>query len=378
MTVASVTAPVFRAFQRLRAAAPRGDLLPDDIWLRRHRVIVFVLWLHVPALAAIGLFSGLSAPHVAVEVGAIAAAALLARSDRYGRTLQATFATLGLVTSSAVLVHFSGGYVEAHFHFFVMLGVITLYQSWVPFILAIAYVLVHHGVLGTLDPAAVYNHPDAIANPWKWAVVHAAFVLASSIAYLAAWRLTEHQALHDHLTGLPNRMLFRDRVTQAASRVARQDTGLAVLLLDIDDFKKVNDTLGHAAGDRLLTDVATRLVSAMRSNDSVARLGGDEFAILVDDGGGDAKTVLRVIDRILAALEPAFDIGGTSTRIGVSVGVAVGTRGDCSVDELVRRADVAMYEAKANGKGGYVVFGFTGGHTRPGDVRADPASALAV
>jgi PAS domain S-box-containing protein/diguanylate cyclase (GGDEF)-like protein len=105
--------------------------------------------------------------------------------------LASALISFGLVTSSAILVHLSGGYIEAHFHFFVVIVLITLYEDWVPLLLAAAYTGFHHGLLGTIDPASVYNHPDAIAHPWKWAGIHAGFVAAAGIAAVAAWRLNE-------------------------------------------------------------------------------------------------------------------------------------------------------------------------------------------
>jgi len=208
-----------------RGALPSGNLLPEDVWLRRHQVIVVILALHVPVLMAYGLAAGLGALHVAGEVALVAVPAVIAWRSDLPRVALASVATFGLVSASAILIHFSGGYIELHFHFFVVLGLITLYQNWVPFLLAITYVVLHHGIVGTLEPAAVYNTPDAIAYPWKWALIHGAFVLAASGAYIAAWRLTEHQALHDQLTQLPNRALFRDRVDQLGARVSRSGTG---------------------------------------------------------------------------------------------------------------------------------------------------------
>ena len=342
-------------FERVRLALPRGDLLPEHIWQQRHRVIVVVLWLHALGLAAFGILQGVPMPQTLGEAGVVALAALIAGRKQGSRGFRAAVATLGLVTSSAVLVHLSGGYVEAHFHFFVVLGIITLYQSWVPFLLAITYVVVHHGVLGTLDPTAVYNHPDAWANPWKWALIHGAFVFASSAAYLAAWRLTEYQALHDSLTLLPNRALFYDRVDNASSRLARRDSRFAVIMLDLDDFKKINDSLGHGAGDELLSAVGHRLAAAIRSGDTVARLGGDEFAVLLEELP-DEKTVTAIAERLLAALEAPLEARGRRIQVEASLGVAVGVRGDCEVDELMRRADVAMYQVKAAGKRGVALF----------------------
>src|SRR5207245_1437134 len=129
-----------------------------------------------------GVLAGQQLLHVLAEAGLVAFAAALATSSRGSQRFRGSMASLGLITCSALLVHLSGGYVEMHFHFFVVLAVIALYEDWVPFSLAIAYVLVHHGVLGVLAPTSVFNHPDAIAHPWKWAIIHTAFVLAASVA----------------------------------------------------------------------------------------------------------------------------------------------------------------------------------------------------
>jgi diguanylate cyclase (GGDEF)-like protein len=348
--VRSAVSGLVDLFDPIRRALPTGNLLPDDVWRQRHRVIVAVLWLHVPALVLFGVAMSLDAIHTMSEVAIVAGCAVLASFERLGRTIRASVATIGLVTASAVIVHFSGGFVEAHFHFFVMLGVITLYQSWVPFLLAIGYVVVHHGVLGAIAPTAVFNHPDALANPWKWAFIHAAFILAASVTYLAAWRLTEYQALHDPLTRLANRDLFRDRVEQAAARADRRSEPLAVMLLDLDDFKLVNDTLGHSAGDELLNGIARRLSESVRSVDTVARLGGDEFAIVID-GARNEAVIAAVTKRVLGIFDEPFIVHGGPITTTASIGVVVASVKARSVEELVRRADVAMYRAKTAGKG---------------------------
>jgi diguanylate cyclase (GGDEF)-like protein len=162
------------------------------------------------------------------------------------------------------------------------------------------------------------------------------------------------QALHDPLTGLANRALFQDRVACALGRAARQPAAAAVLYLDLDDFKRVNDTLGHAAGDALLAAVADRLLNATRGCDTVARLGGDEFAVLLDHVA-DPGDALTVVDRVLAALARPVAVGAAHLVPRASVGVAHAAPG-MSADDLVRDADVAMYHAKRRGAGGYELF----------------------
>jgi diguanylate cyclase (GGDEF)-like protein len=162
-----------------------------------------------------------------------------------------------------------------------------------------------------------------------------------------------HQAFHDSLTGLANRALFRDRVDHALARSARGER-VAVLFLDLDNFKSVNDTLGHVEGDRLLQMVATRLLKASRGCDTVARIGGDEFAILLEDVH-HVDDALVVVTRIMESMRQPVALRGREVTISPSIGIAH-ARGAEQVDELMRNADVAMYRAKEDGKGRHAVF----------------------
>jgi diguanylate cyclase (GGDEF)-like protein/PAS domain S-box-containing protein len=155
-----------------------------------------------------------------------------------------------------------------------------------------------------------------------------------------------HQAFHDPLTGLANRALFRDRVSHALALAQRRGSPVTVLFLDLDDFKKVNDSLGHGEGDRLLIAVAERFLACARSADTVARLGGDEFAILIE--GAEGRDGLP--DRLAAAMSHPFSLSGNQVRATASIGVASASPGD-RADDLLRNADMAMYAAKRHGKG---------------------------
>ena len=165
-----------------------------------------------------------------------------------------------------------------------------------------------------------------------------------------------HQAFHDSVTNLANRALFHDRVTHAVERQERDRKPVAVLFMDLDDFKTINDSLGHAAGDQLLNEVGERLKTALRAADTAARLGGDEFAILLEDGG-EGILAADVADRIMQMLEEPFLLEGKEVFVRSSIGIAV-AEGDVPGDaeELLRNADVAMYMAKERGKGRYQVF----------------------
>jgi diguanylate cyclase (GGDEF)-like protein len=174
---------------------------------------------------------------------------------------------------------------------------------------------------------------------------------------LVALRTRElrHQALHDPLTGLPNRALIMDRVDQLLARNHRAGTEGAALYVDLDHFKNINDTLGHEAGDRLLTAVASRLTSTLPDANTIGRMGGDEFVVLID-GGEPSVTPSLLAERLLAVMRQPFELSetGTSLNLSTSIGIAVGDR--ATPDELLRDADVALYQAKASGKNRYKTF----------------------
>jgi len=157
-----------------------------------------------------------------------------------------------------------------------------------------------------------------------------------------------HQAFHDPLTGLANQALFRDRVDHAATRLQRHGGQLAVLFIDLDDFKTVNDSLGHSAGDSLLQVVSDRLTSCVRAGDTAARLGGDEFAVLMDVLA-DPNDAIDVAERIITTLQEPVVLDALFVSATASIGIAYGTAG-ASSDEMLRNADLAMYTAKAGGK----------------------------
>jgi diguanylate cyclase (GGDEF)-like protein/PAS domain S-box-containing protein len=165
----------------------------------------------------------------------------------------------------------------------------------------------------------------------------------------------ERRAFFDSLTGLPNRAVFRDRLEHALARSARVDEALAVLLLDLDGFKLVNDSLGHDAGDELLVAVGGRLAACLRSGDTVARLGGDEFAILLEDAASEESAV-ALAGRLLTAMTAPFDVRGREVFTGASIGVSLRVGQADLPDELIRNADAAMYAAKGSGKGRCAVF----------------------
>ncbi|TXR57574.1 putative bifunctional diguanylate cyclase/phosphodiesterase [Quadrisphaera setariae] len=373
--------------------------LPEDVWRTRHRWVTTVLLAHLPLLAGWTLYR--HTPLLAAAPLAIPAALyLLATAEqltrgrlRVHRALASCAAAAGLMACSSYLVSVSGGYIEAHFHFFVMVPVVALYEAWAPFSIAIAWVLLEHGLVGTLWPHHVYGHNhEHMAHPWRFAGVHAAFFAAACTGSLTAWTLAEraravqadlveqlrHQTLHDDLTGLANRA----HLAQTMDSVLASGASVAVLALDLDRFKEVNDTLGHSAGDELLRAVSARAATGVERPGLLVRLGGDEFAVLLP--GLDAQEALAVAQRLRMTIARTTSLqnvernssAGTSpgeaslpartiaVSIDVSIGIAhrpalpTGASGALGpaqraqvADELLREADVAMYTAKRSGSG---------------------------
>jgi diguanylate cyclase (GGDEF)-like protein len=205
-------------------------------------------------------------------------------------------------------------------------------------------------VLGLLIAMLTVEHP--------WAVllltVPALVIYRSLRQSLALQQQLAYRASHDALTDVGNRTLFAERARQALARAARTRGSLAVLFLDIDGFKRVNDTLGHGVGDDLLRVIARRLVDSVRPGDTVARLGGDEFILLLDDS--DAAAAVEVAARVLDALRVPVNLAGRQLAIDASIGIVPSAGGHDSVEDLLRSADIAMYRAKALGKGRFEVF----------------------
>ncbi|HVA06804.1 MAG TPA: diguanylate cyclase, partial [Acidimicrobiales bacterium] len=182
----------------------------------------------------------------------------------------------------------------------------------------------------------------------------AGIVLSATVRF-GAEDAIRHQAMHDPLTGLPNRTLFNDRLEHALDRHARDIRYVAVMIVDLDGFKNVNDSLGHLTGDALLVAVANRFEARLRGFDTIARLGGDEFALLFDELD-EADQAGRVAQRVLDALVGPLPLPGREVAIGASVGVSLTNTPGAKADRLIADADAAMYRAKREGKGCYRVF----------------------
>jgi diguanylate cyclase (GGDEF)-like protein len=481
-------------------------------------MLVWVLWAHVVGLMVFGAIQGFSLLHAGVVVFPAALLAFAAGWPAFrNRRVRAGCAALGLLASSAALVYLWNGAIEAHFHFFVMLAVVAMYEDWAPYLVAVGFVLLHHGLLGTVSPSHVFHHGGSQSDAWKWAIIHALFIAAASVATIATWRHIEvapaaarerareqaalrrvaeavaanpgdptlfdlvaeeaaallgvetgvvarydetrarivggwgthegargwlpldgdsalaqvwrsgrparvtyggpqgpgpgrtpdgtefrgdavavpvivasrlwggiavassasgglapgteerfaafgelaalgianaearreleSRASTDPLTGLVNHRTFHERLGAEVERAHRHERELSLVVLDLDHFKRVNDSHGHPVGDEVLVELAERLRAEARPGDVLGRIGGEEFAWLLPETGGlDAwRCAERVRQRVRRA---AFAVAGTLT---VSAGVSdLGQAG--APGELVRLADQALYWAKRHGR----------------------------
>jgi len=182
---------VSELIESIRKALPHGNTLDGEDFERRHRAILVLLAFHVVAIPVFAVVQGYSVGHGLFEVLFVAVPAMVAAWGPRNRRVRAVAASIGLLSASAVITHVSGGMIEAHFHFFVMMPIVAFYHDWIPFLVAVGYVVIHHGAMGAIDPGGVYNHYAAFNNPWKWAAIHGLFILGISVVCIVTWRLNE-------------------------------------------------------------------------------------------------------------------------------------------------------------------------------------------
>ena len=203
-------------------------------------------------------------------------------------------------------------------------------------------------VYGAIGAYGVRDGEAAIEEQRSF-LVAVANVLATAYARLRSEQRIRHQALHDPLTRLANRTLCRDRLEHALAHAERSGSAAAVLYVDVDDFKRVNDLYGHSAGDAVLVSLARRLTAAVRPADTVARLGGDEFVVVCEDV--DERAALGLGWRVATAMQEPIEVAGSHHRLTASVGIALGAGESTDAEGLVSNADAAAYRAKASGRG---------------------------
>jgi diguanylate cyclase (GGDEF)-like protein len=353
-----------RSWRWLASSLPRGNRLPENAWETRHRAIVAILWLHAGGILGYALHQAASPASLVLATLPVVVITALATVPRLPRRMRAALATLAALFSSTALVQLSGGLIEAHFHFFVMVFVITFYQDWTAFLLAIGFVVVEHAIVGVVAPHSVYNHAEAWAHPVRWAIIHALFLSGAAAAAVVNWSLNERaqvaeraiagrlafEASHDPLTGTLNRREFDRQVSMLLGDPRDAVIEHAVCLMDLDQFKIVNDSSGHAAGDEVLRQVTGLIQSRMSANDQLARIGGDEFAVLLADRGlTDAAAFAEDLRTVVC--EHRFAVAGRIFSIGLSAGVvALDPVNDPDGVDALGAADAACYAAKEGGR----------------------------
>jgi diguanylate cyclase (GGDEF)-like protein len=340
----------------MRRMLPTGGGLPADEWRRRHRGLVAFLWVNVAAVVVLSIALGrFSTGHTLEHVLAMAPLAVLASMPRLGDKLRALAVVLGLMTAASLFVHMSGGVLETHFYFFVLVVLLTLYEDWLMFLVTVGYVLVHHGVVGMLDPHAVFERPEQWAAPWKWAAIHAVYVAGAGVAGLVTWRLNENVRTRmltvqtelaeisrtDSLTGLGNR---RRLMADLEHALERGDEALLVIL-DLDGFKSYNDTFGHSAGDALLARLGRRLAIRLGDHGTAYRPGGDEFCVIAPASSDTAASLEALAVAALTEESKVFAVSASSGAVLLGGEAA-------TVSTALRLADERMYAQKAGGRTG--------------------------
>lgn len=291
----SKTVPLSTRIKSLSSLLPSGGELPEAVWSTRHGFLVWLTWFHALLIALIGPIFGYSWE---LSIGAIFRDDTVLHTISEGlivalfaflgwqvgsRKISATLVGIGLMSSSAIFVHLSGGYIELHFHFFVMLVFIALYQDWVPYLLSVVFVALHHGVLGVLWPEGVFNHPAALNAPWTWAGIHAFFVLWSCVGSAIAWRFNEIAFARTKLIldcagegifGLDpeGKISF---INPAAEKMLRLGPNASI-------GKQLGEILRHTTADSAAFAVETEPILAPLG-DRISRSGSDEIFWCNDD-----------------------------------------------------------------------------------------------
>ena len=297
---------------------PKGNTLSDKEWHRRHRLLQWLLAAHLPALFVFGVARGFS-PNDVTEALALPLACLLIGHLMRSRRLAASFITLGLVYCSAALVGFSNGAIEAHFHFFIIIGFIALYQDWVPFLLNIVFTVLSHGIGSSLVPDLMFNHASAQEHPWQWSLIHGGAVLAASVGVVLFWKNTEEEqnrslALTKQLTDAE---ISRRRFTsELLVNLARRNQNLLYrqldLLNDLEDKERDPDALADLFR---LDHLATRI---RRNAENLLVLSGEESPrtwrepVALADVMRAAIAEIEDLDRVDESVDEMLSVSGRS------------------------------------------------------------------
>ena len=346
--------------QRLWQVLPKGLSLEEGEWQRRHRGVIWLLWFHAAGLPLLGL---LMSNHGLLGAGGgvvLAGLAVLATWRCLKHRQRAGVATFGLMSASALLVHLSGGFIESHFHFFVMMAVIVLYQDWFPFLLALISIVIDHGLMGMLVPSMVYNHPAAQHHPWTWALIHGGFILAECAALLVYWRVNEvvqadlfrekqkaeaaSKAKSQFLANMSHEirtpmngvlgmaeLLLLTNLTDKQRRYAEQVRGSGTQLLriinDILDFSKIE--AGKLVLEDVPFDLSTVVTETVGSFAEQARVKGLTLSCNIPNGlwthvTGDPHRLRQVLTNLIGNAIKFTESGGVTVDVTGIPGVAGG------------------------------------------------------
>jgi signal transduction histidine kinase len=300
------------------AYLPRGNTLSDEEWHRRHRLLQWVLAAHIPGLFVFGVLRHFAAADVA-ETLALPLACLIVGHLLQSRRLASAFVTLGLVYCSAALVGFSDGAIEAHFHFFIMIGFIALYQDWIPFLLNILFTVLSHGIGSSFVPDLMFNHTSAQEHPWEWSLIHGVAVLAACVGVVLFWKTTEDEQVRSlQLTQeLADAEIGRRRFTSdLLVNLARRNQNLLYrqldLLNDLEDKERDPDALADLFR---LDHLATRI---RRNAESLLVLSGEESPriwrepVALVDVVRAAIAEIEDLDRVDDAIDETLSVSGRS------------------------------------------------------------------
>jgi diguanylate cyclase (GGDEF)-like protein len=270
---------------------------------------------------------------------------------------------------SGLLIQVTGGSIETHFHVFGSLVFLCLYIDWPVLVTATLTTLLNHLAVAYYSPDSVFgtalaSHGSILEHLW-WVTFCDIFMIASCVQGLRGLWVTSrreaeqdvllYQAYHDSLTGLGNRLLIQKKLSALLNDPSRKESGFALLTVDLDRFKKVNDTLGHQAGDALLIQISTRLRELVRKDDVLVRMGGDEFALLLHDCENQSVAE-GVAARMLERITTPFHLGPNEARVGASIGICLHPQEGLAPKDLFHHADLALYKVKNSGRSSFLVF----------------------
>jgi methyl-accepting chemotaxis protein len=306
---------------------PRGVPLDDDAWRKRHRVIEYVLWAHVPALVVLGLVRDYGAVHTLLETSPVAGLALLARTTR-SRATATVLTCLGLMVAAAILIHFTGGAIESHFSFFVLIPLIALYQDLVAFAVTVGFVVVHHVAMTLIDPDSVFSHTAAQNNPILWAGIHAGFVVALVAVILVFWRFAENTQveLADTLSALEQRSEAAERqATDAigsAAEMARMAEELQAAAARAEEAAAAQQRTAAARQEALdrATAHESTLISMMASLESASYRLRDEVDAVTRETGDASNRAASVTTTSIEATARVETVAAATEQLTASIG----------------------------------------------------------